>query len=298
MATTSKSKKQIAGEKKIVIVEGRHPQKMVGSSVAEAALTEATNQHKQTGRKRERTEAQRIAHRATCRKFRLKEKGRRTELKKMETEYFEMVPKFEKMNSENQRLKMELEESISENERRRKEIEGLKRTLEEQGQSISILNKYVELFASQTFEPVSDYPNITASSAVSSLGANPDFSSLFDAQNDNRLSLPAAPNNYLGDGAGYSSGANHNFSNVSDAFAPNCHNNIVDSATGVGAVSFSDYLLDVVDVPNLPGNIGSFTNDPADGVGTSFVEDSLNVDDDPNLHDNAGPFIDGPPAGN
>ncbi|XP_022761738.1 uncharacterized protein LOC111307783 [Durio zibethinus] len=152
---------------------------MVSSRATEAAVTKATNKHKQTGNKRVKTRAEKDAHNAICVNSRLKKKMRYKELEKVETEYFKILAESEEMRTENQRMNMELNEKNSKLQCMENEMQRLKRALEEQAQ---------EWFTSHSYEQGSDYTNITASYAGSSFVANHDFPSLFDAPNNNLLS--------------------------------------------------------------------------------------------------------------
>lgn len=155
------------GEKKIVI---RYRGKMVGSSAADqSAVTK--DQRKQTGLKPAKTRAAKDAHNARCVMYRRKTKMRFEELEKVETEYFELVPKFNQMRAENQRMKKQLTERNSEIRCMEIENQELRQALETQaadqermrliptgwdinGRNFSNFDELVAWFASQTYEQV------------------------------------------------------------------------------------------------------------------------------------------------
>ncbi|XVF10362.1 hypothetical protein REPUB_Repub07fG0176200 [Reevesia pubescens] len=144
------------------------------SSAAEAAKTEATNQPKKTGPKREKSRAQKDAHNANCRKSRVKLKAANEEWMRQilttwnfnSVEWFASQSNMQVGQASGTRIFQDFNE-----------IEELGMTGTE-----NFLPSNANFYQQIGFGP--DYANITASAAGTSSVANHAWSCVFDAPNN------------------------------------------------------------------------------------------------------------------
>ncbi|KAK6274533.1 hypothetical protein POUND7_004242, partial [Theobroma cacao] len=179
-----KSEKQRGGGKEILLKVGVHEHMVDSSTAAEAAETEATNEHKQTGRKPEKTRAQKDAHNASCRKSRLKRK----------MEFEELAAKNPKMKKKLDEMQVELQSMYTKLEERNSEITLLKTALQKLGTNFTSFKELEEWIISQKYEQVGQGSGPNDTNVTATAAAGPSFVATHDH----------SPNNAAGNKAGFS----------------------------------------------------------------------------------------------
>ncbi|WRX17372.1 hypothetical protein QQP08_009859 [Theobroma cacao] len=185
--------KNRGGGKEILLKVGVHEHMVDSSTAAEAAETEATNEHKQTDRKPDKTRAQRDAHNAACRMSRLK---RKMDVEKLEADYLQTKKKFHKMQVEHQSMytvmRADLQSMYTKLEERNSEITLLKTALRILGINFTSVKELQEWILSLKYEKVGQGSGPNDTNVTASAAAGPSFVATHDH----------SPNNAAGNKAG------------------------------------------------------------------------------------------------
>ncbi|KAK6274544.1 hypothetical protein POUND7_004253 [Theobroma cacao] len=178
--------KNRGGGKEILLKVGVHEHMVDSSTAAEAAETEATNEHKQTDRKPDKTRAQKDAHNAACRMSRLK---RKMDVEKLEADYLQTKKKFHKMQVEHQSMytvmRADLQSMYTKLEERNSEITLLKTALRILGINFTSVKELQEWILSLKYEKVGQGSGPNDTNVTASAAAGPSFVATHDHSPNN-----------------------------------------------------------------------------------------------------------------